>query len=79
MHNFTPEDLVQYLYSETSPEKTAAIQAAIETDFNLREQFETLVAGRQQLAEIKMSPSVKTMDKILQYAEKAVGKLSAEV
>ena len=29
MHNFTQEDLLQYLYNETSPAQTAAIKAAL--------------------------------------------------
>lgn len=78
MHNFTPEDLVQYLYSETSPEKTAAIQAAIESDFNLREEYETLVAGKQRLESFKMGPRKSTIDNILSYAEKAISEVSAQ-
>jgi hypothetical protein len=42
MHSFTQEDLVQYLYNETSPEKSAILKAALETDWILREKFEVL-------------------------------------
>ena len=41
MTKFTPEDLVQYLYKETSVQKTAAINAALETDWNLQESLRT--------------------------------------
>jgi len=79
MHNFTPEDLIQYLYNETSPAQTAAIKAALETDWSLREKFEELTAAQKELSAIKLSPGNKTIDNILNYAEKAVSELSAEV
>lgn len=37
MTNFTPEDLLMYLYKESSAEQTAAIETALEKDWTLRE------------------------------------------
>ena len=79
MHNFTPEDLLLYLYNETSPARSAEIKAALETDWSLREKFETMSAAQQKLEKVKMSPSQQTIDWILNYAEKAVGELSTPV
>ncbi|MGF2412816.1 hypothetical protein [Ferruginibacter sp.] len=79
MHNFTPEDLLQYLYNETSPAQTAAIKAALENDWSLREKFEEITSAKNQLKTLKMSPSQQTIDNILNYAEKAVSELSASV
>ena len=79
MHNFTPEDLLQYLYDETSPAQTAAIKAALENDWSLREKFEVITSAQARLETLKMSPSQKTIDNILNYAEKAVSELSASV
>ena len=76
MHSFTPEDLLQYLYKETSTEKTAAIKAALESDWSLREKLEVITAGSKRLVTIKLSPRKKTIDNILSYAEKAVEELS---
>jgi hypothetical protein len=76
MHNFTPEDLLQYLYNETSPAQTAQIKAALETDWSLREKFEVISSAQKRLETLKMSPSQKTIDNILSYAEKAVSELS---
>jgi hypothetical protein len=78
MHNFTPEDLLQYLYNETSPSKTAQIKAALESDWSLREKFEVITSGQQRLEALKMSPSQQTIDNILSYAEKAIGELSPQ-
>ena len=76
MHNFTPEDLIQYLYNETSLEQTAQIKAALETDWSLREKFEVITSAQKRLEALKMSPSQKTIDNILNYAEKAISELS---
>lgn len=79
MHNFTPEDLLLYLYNETSPAQAASIKAALETDWSLREKFETLTASQKELSVVKLSPSRKTIDNILNYAEKAISEVSATV
>ena len=76
MHSFTPDDLLQYLYKETSPEKTAAIKAALESDWSLREKFEVIAAGSKRLDAFKLSPRKQTIDNILNYAEKAVEELT---
>ncbi len=76
MHNFTPEDLLQYLYNETSPAKTAEIKAALESDWSLREKFEVITSAQKRLEALKMSPSQQTIDNILNYAEKAVAELT---
>jgi hypothetical protein len=78
MHNFTPEDLLQYLYKETSPEKTAEIKAALENDWSLREKFEVITTAQKRLEALKMSPSQQTIDNILNYAEKAIGELTPQ-
>ena len=78
MHNFTPEDLLQYLYNETSPAQTAEIKAALETDWSLREKFEVITSAQKRLEALKMSPSQQTIDNILNYAEKAVSELTPQ-
>lgn len=78
MHNFTPEDLLQYLYNETSPAQTAQIKAALETDWSLREKFEVITSAQSRLEALKMLPSQQTIDNILSYAEKAVAELTPQ-
>ena len=78
MHNFTPEDLLQYLYNETSPAQTAQIKAALESDWSLREKFEVITSAQSRLEALKMSPSQQTIDNILSYAEKAVAELTPQ-
>ena len=78
MHNFTPEDLLLYLYKETSPAQTAEIKAALENDWSLREKFEVISSAQKRLEALKMSPSQQTIDNILSYAEKAVAELTPQ-
>ena len=78
MHNFTPEDLLLYLYNETSPAQTAEIKAALVNDWSLREKFEVITSAQKRLEALKMSPSQQTIDKIMNYAEKAIGELTPQ-
>lgn len=77
MHNFTSEDLLQYLYKETSPEITAAITTALISDWSLREKFDILTAAQKELNSVKLlSPRKQTIQNILDYAEKSEEALS---
>jgi hypothetical protein len=68
---FTPEELIQYLYQETSPEKTAAIEAALQDDWTLREKLEVLKASRESLDRIVESPRPQVILNILNYARES--------
>jgi anti-sigma factor RsiW len=68
---FTPEDLVRYLYNETSPETTAAIEAALQEDWTLREKFEVLKASSQTLDKALESPRTEVILNVLNYAREA--------
>ncbi len=70
MITITPEDLVRYLYKETSEKKTANIKAALETDWNLKEAYEKLLNAEQNLNSVNYSPRQEAVNKILQYANK---------
>jgi hypothetical protein len=65
---FTPEELIQYLYKETSQEKTIAIEAALREDWTLREKLEVLKASAQKLETILESPRAEVIMNIMDYA-----------
>lgn len=75
MTKFTPEDLVQYLYKETSVQKTAAIKAALNRDWDLQESFQQIIAAQKNLEEIKLSPREEAVNRILQHTSKKLGQL----
>ncbi len=80
MFSFTQEDLVQYVYKETSPEKTAAIRAALDVDWILHEKFQVIADAHKRLDSLDLfSPSQKSIDNILSYAEKSIGELTTEI
>ena len=68
MTNFTPEDLLQYLYKETSQDETAAIEAALQKDWTLREKLAVLKASMQRLDKITTSPRTEVVLNVLHYA-----------
>lgn len=68
MNNFTPEDLLLYLYNETSPEATAAIELALEQDWTLREKLAVLKASQQRLNALVETPRTEVVLNILRYA-----------
>jgi hypothetical protein len=65
---FTPEELVRYLYNDISPEKAAAIDAALEQDWTLREKIEVLKASSNNLDRIIESPRQEVILRVLNYA-----------
>ena len=70
MTNFTPEDLLLYLYNETSRKKTAAIEKALKEDWTLREKLSVLKTSMQRLDKITVSPRTEVVLKVLKHAGK---------
>jgi hypothetical protein len=68
MTNFTPEDLLLYLYKETTPAQTAAIEKALTEDWTLREKFSVMKTSMQRLDKIKESPRTEVVLNVLNYA-----------
>lgn len=70
---FTHEELVQYLYNETSPERAADIEAALSNDWSLREKIEVLQHSVQALDNTPLeSPRTEVVLNILNYARESV-------
>ena len=63
MTNFTPEDLLLYLYKETTPRQTSAIEKALEKDWTLREKLTVLKTSMQRLDKIKQSTVPRAGDR----------------
>lgn len=70
MHNYSPEDLILYLYKETSPDTTAAIEKALQEDWTLREKLAVIKASMQRLDSITLSPRTELILNVLRYAQK---------
>ena len=70
MANLTPEDVLLYLYKETSEEQTSAIESALKQDWTLREKLAVLKTSLERLDGIKKSPSTRAILNVLNYARK---------
>ncbi|MGE5108356.1 MAG: hypothetical protein ACM3H8_12475 [Sphingobacteriales bacterium] len=68
MNNFTPEDLLLYLYNEVSQEEKTAIEAQLQKDWTLREKLNVLKASLRHLGEISYSPRTEVVLNILNYS-----------
>jgi hypothetical protein len=68
MHNYSPEDLILYLYKETSTEATAAIEKALQEDWTLREKLTVLKTSMERLNSITVSPRTEVVLNILRHA-----------
>jgi hypothetical protein len=68
MTSFTPEELLLYLYKETSPEQTQIIQEALQKDWSLREKLAVLKASMERLDRIVEVPRTEIVLNVLNYA-----------
>lgn len=69
MPNFTTEDLLQYLYHETSKKQAQAIEKALETDWELKDQLGVLKDSISSLDKMVVSPRAQSVEAILNYAK----------
>jgi hypothetical protein len=65
---FTPEDLLRYLYKESSPELTVAIEAALKEDWMLREKLEVLRSSANVLNTVTVAPRMEVIMRVMNYA-----------
>jgi beta-galactosidase GanA len=68
MTNFTPEDILLYLYNETSDEQNRAIEAALEKEWTLREKMNVLKASMNRLDKLTESPRTEVVLNVLHHA-----------
>jgi|HubBroStandDraft_3_1064219.scaffolds.fasta_scaffold3350134_1 hypothetical protein len=65
---FTPEDLLRYLYKESSPDLTVAIEAALKEDWMLREKLQVLRSSADGLDKIVVAPRMEVIQRVMNYA-----------
>jgi hypothetical protein len=68
MHNFTPEDLLLYLYKETSPQQASAIEETLKLDWTLREKLAVMKTAMERLNNLTVSPRTEVVLNVLKYA-----------
>lgn len=68
MEQFSVEDLIRYIYKETSTLETAAIEAELKKNWSLREKLAVLQAAGHRLNTLEESPRTEVVLSILRYA-----------
>ena len=69
MNNFTPEDMIRYLYNEMTAEEARSLMQALESDWGLKEKFDVLKQAMSNLDTLHYSPRPQTIHAVLHYAE----------
>lgn len=67
-YSYSPEDLICYLYGETSPEMTTEIETALKNDWTLREKLSVLKTSFERLNTIIEAPRTEVVLNVLRYA-----------
>ena len=68
MYNYTPEEILLYLYKEASPELTTAIEEELAKNWALREKLAVMKTAMERLNNITASPRTEVVLNVLRYA-----------
>ena len=66
--NFTINDLVKYIYKETSATESYAIKEALRVDTVLFDNFQDLMSGYIHLPKVTFAPTNVALQNILDYS-----------
>ncbi len=68
--NYTANDLVRYIYRETSDNENAAILMQLECDEQFKNEYLILLKGFSKLSAPNCLPKIETENFILNYSKK---------
>ena len=68
-NNFTPNDLIRFIYRETTPEEDASIKQRIIEDAALSRLFQQLIEAKHALDVEEMEPSETSVNIILDFSK----------
>lgn len=66
---FTTDQLIRFMYRETSASEAFAIKQALNNSKELKDEFRQLQAAQRQLPRVKFSPRRSTVQNILRYSK----------
>ncbi len=67
--HFTKDDLIRFIYKETTASETISISETLCKDTKLFYEYEEMLAAFQHLPKVKFSPSSAVVQKIIDYSE----------
>ena len=65
----TQDNLIRFIYRETSAEEASLIEEALRSDFELKELYEQLLESKAELDKVRLQPSQKVIDNIMNYSK----------
>jgi hypothetical protein len=72
MPNFTPEELILYIYGEASQELVQEIETTLQGDWSLQQKLSVLKESQQPLHAVQLQqPRKQAVNAILDYARQA--------
>jgi hypothetical protein len=72
MSLFTPEDLILYVYQETSSSDATSIKEALANDWALQQKFNVIETSVNQLTTELYSPRAEVLLNVLNYARETM-------
>ncbi len=72
MKTFTSDDLVRFVYNETTTEESANIRKAILENLDLAKTYQGMLTAKEELEQGKLDPSDSSIDIIMQYSRDTV-------
>ncbi len=70
-NTYTTEDLIRFIYKETSAKESIEIAELLSSDWRFREEYVALKEAYMQLPKVKFSPKKETLKNILGYSSTA--------
>jgi hypothetical protein len=68
MHNYTPEDLLRFLYREMNADEATVLETELNRNWALREKLTVLKSAQERLNSAMESPRTEAVLNILKYA-----------
>ena len=72
MKTFTTDDLVRFVYNETTADESSAIKKAILENLDLAKTYQGMLTAKEELEQGKLNPSDSSIDIIMQYSRSTV-------
>jgi len=69
---FTNNDLIKFIYKETTVFETLEIQNALTEDATLFDNYQTLMSGYMELPKVTFAPTKSALQNILNYSKQTV-------
>jgi hypothetical protein len=73
MHNFTPEDLLEFHYGDLEAGNAMRLEQALKDDWTLREKMTVIREASKRLDKSFYAPREAVVNRILSYASEMAG------